>query len=56
MESAFFDELQVITDHFNFLVYGVDLAVRSIRQKNDKEKGRAERLSCYQEQSLSGHQ
>ena len=26
------DAFQVITDHFNFLVYGVDLAVRSIRQ------------------------
>jgi len=23
---------QVITDHFNFLVYGIDLAVRSIRR------------------------
>lgn len=26
------DAFEVITDHFNFLVYGVDLAVRSIRQ------------------------
>ncbi|CAK9010829.1 unnamed protein product [Durusdinium trenchii] len=52
LESWGYRNFPVITDHFNFLVYGVDLAVRSIRQKNDKEKGRAERLSCYQEQLL----
>jgi hypothetical protein len=30
---------QVITDHFNFLVYGIDLAVRSIRRLLDESFG-----------------